>query len=69
MLRDEDLVLWKHGTKGVALCRWLIDMAQAIRDGFLRREDAKNHDCTCPASWGEDYCNCVGMPLGSDYVG
>lgn len=26
----------------------------------ILREDMAKHDCTCPSSWGADYCDCYG---------
>jgi hypothetical protein len=55
---------WSGGYEcGAAAAFGLMGMAEAIRateNARCRERDRANHDCTCPASWGEDYCNCRG---------
>jgi hypothetical protein len=49
--------------QGVVVFDGLMGMAEAIRQAYHDRQreaDRHLHDCTCPASWGEDYCDCRG---------
>lgn len=53
---------------GAAAAFGLMGMAEAIRaaDDDRRREaDRENHACTCPASWGADYCDCAAVLYGA----
>ncbi len=48
--------------RGAAVAFGLMGMAEAIGHAEEIRErfaDQENHDCTCPASWGADFCSCA----------
>jgi hypothetical protein len=48
---------------GAAVVFGIMGMVDAIREreaDRILREDMAKHDCTCPSSWGADYCDCYG---------
>ena len=62
LAEDDPPEVYAHGADWGA--RWMatiIGMGNSIALANRARvleADCENHDCTCPGSWGEEYCNC-----------
>ena len=71
LAEDDPPEVYAHGADWGA--RWMaaiIGIGEAIQAADRARvleADCENHDCTCPGSWGEEYCNCnAGLYLASE---